>query len=186
MSVISSAVREYFFYGKKIFHKKRALLMDVVEECDLSLYVQPSTFPSWASLYNNFWEASGITVGTIDDVDDAIIDYSLQSLDVVEPIYTCDTFVKSLNGAPDNIMSTTMFMIIMYMVTIIYECFLFLYIIYNIHKCVVVYKSIYIFMYIFLVLYFPHFGWHFISFIIQSMYIKMPFIVIKHNFRRFF
>jgi GTPase SAR1 family protein len=186
MSVISSAVREYFFYGKKIFHKKRALLMDVVEECDLSLYVQPSTFPSWASLYNNFWEASGITVGTIDDVDDAIIDYSLQSLDIVEPIYTCDTFVKSLNGAPDNIMSTTMFMIIMYMVTIIYECFLFLYIIYNIRKCVVVYKSIYIFMYIFLVLYFPHFGWHFISFIIQSMYIKMPFIVIKHNFRRFF
>lgn len=54
VGIITTAIREYFFYGKEIFHKKRDLLMQCVEYCNLQHYVQDSTFPTWESLLEEF------------------------------------------------------------------------------------------------------------------------------------
>jgi hypothetical protein len=55
---LSSACREYFFYGKAKFHEKRALFQQLVYECDLHAYVDETTFPSWDDLYQQFWKNS--------------------------------------------------------------------------------------------------------------------------------
>jgi len=55
IAVISSAVREYFFYGKKEFEIRSQQLKEVVRECMLEPYLQNSTFPSWKELYCQFW-----------------------------------------------------------------------------------------------------------------------------------
>jgi hypothetical protein len=57
-AIVSSAMNEYFFYGKKTFNEKRDLLMNVIEKCDLQFYVTPSTFPTWEELSENFWNNS--------------------------------------------------------------------------------------------------------------------------------
>lgn len=54
VDVMSSACREYFFYGKEIFHKKRQMFLDIVAECELEAYVEASSFPSWEELADNF------------------------------------------------------------------------------------------------------------------------------------
>jgi len=56
--VISTAVREYFFYGREIFEEKVAMFKDVVSENDLELYVSESTFPTYESLVESFWYSS--------------------------------------------------------------------------------------------------------------------------------
>jgi hypothetical protein len=58
VSIITTAVREYFWYGREIFLEKRNMLMSVVEENNLRAYVQKSTFPTWKDLYDEFWNAS--------------------------------------------------------------------------------------------------------------------------------
>ena len=57
ISIITTAVHEYFFYGKDIFFERTELLKDIVEKCNLQLYVEKSTFPTWESLKDNFWSA---------------------------------------------------------------------------------------------------------------------------------
>lgn len=58
IEIIGSAVREYFFYGKKIFEEKKEFLQELVIENDLTLYVNPWTFPTWDELVKTFWENS--------------------------------------------------------------------------------------------------------------------------------
>jgi hypothetical protein len=58
ISTISSAIREYFFYGRIIFEEKRKMFLEIIEETDLGLYVQDSTLPHWEDLKNGFWAAS--------------------------------------------------------------------------------------------------------------------------------
>lgn len=58
VAVISTALREYFFYGKSIFEEKTKLFKEVVEECELKDYIDDSTFPTWETLRNTFWENS--------------------------------------------------------------------------------------------------------------------------------
>ena len=53
--VISSAIREYFFYGKTIFNQKRAMFEEIIEENNLQPYSTESTLPTWESLYEKFW-----------------------------------------------------------------------------------------------------------------------------------
>jgi hypothetical protein len=60
IAVISTALREYFWYGREVFEKKTILFQEIVEECGLELYVMPTTFPSWQSLHDQFWENSEI------------------------------------------------------------------------------------------------------------------------------
>jgi len=58
IDIIGSAVREYFNYGKPIFEKRVALLKSVVSECNLEVYVNDSTFPTFEDLKTEFWKAS--------------------------------------------------------------------------------------------------------------------------------
>lgn len=58
IEIISSAVREYFFYGKEVFETKKLFLQELVIENDLTLYVNPWTFPTWDELVKNFWDNS--------------------------------------------------------------------------------------------------------------------------------
>lgn len=54
ISAISSAVQEYFFYGKTTFIKRSQLLEDIVAQSELSQYVESSTFPTWNTLVERF------------------------------------------------------------------------------------------------------------------------------------
>lgn len=56
--ILSAACREYFFYGKEVFHEKRQMLMEIADECALGAYVEESTFPTWIELKDNFWRNS--------------------------------------------------------------------------------------------------------------------------------
>jgi hypothetical protein len=58
VAVISTALREYFFYGREIFEEKTLLFKEIVAECELEDYVDDSTFPTWESLKNTFWDNS--------------------------------------------------------------------------------------------------------------------------------
>jgi len=54
IAIISTAIREYFWYGKEIFLAKTDLLKEVVVACKLQDYVEDSTFPTWESLVGEF------------------------------------------------------------------------------------------------------------------------------------
>jgi hypothetical protein len=56
---ISSAVREYFWYGKETFEQEVSFLKDIVKlHPQLEFYIQESTFPTWDSLVNDFHEVN--------------------------------------------------------------------------------------------------------------------------------
>lgn len=55
---VGQAVREYFHYGRDKFEEMRALLKEGVEECGLTPYVEPTTFPTWEEEYAHFWDNS--------------------------------------------------------------------------------------------------------------------------------
>lgn len=58
IAVISTAVREYFWYGRAIFEEKKEMFLQIVDENDLTLCVEDSTFPTWEELYQDFWDRS--------------------------------------------------------------------------------------------------------------------------------
>jgi len=58
ISVVSSALREYFFYGKIIFEEKRLLLQKIVIEAGYELWIEESTFPEWEDLVQTYRDAS--------------------------------------------------------------------------------------------------------------------------------
>ena len=54
IAVVSTALREYFWYGREIFEKKQILLKGVVSKLNLDNYVEESTFPTFDSLKSDF------------------------------------------------------------------------------------------------------------------------------------
>nr|UNY42101.1 MAG: polyprotein 1 [Picornavirales sp.] len=58
IDIIGAAIREYFNYGKIIFNAKSEMLKEIINECDLQIYVKNSTFPSFEDLKDEFWRAS--------------------------------------------------------------------------------------------------------------------------------
>jgi hypothetical protein len=58
IAVISTAIREYFWYGRQIFEEKKQMFLDVISENNLDLCVEDSTFPTWEELYRDFWDNS--------------------------------------------------------------------------------------------------------------------------------
>ena len=58
LAVISSAVREYFFYGRAIYEEKLSLLKSVAMELGLEPYFMDSTFLPFDRLKTLFWESS--------------------------------------------------------------------------------------------------------------------------------
>jgi len=59
VEVMNTVVREYFWYGKEIFERKRALMLSFIEKLSLEEYVDRD-FPTWESLKGEFLLASRI------------------------------------------------------------------------------------------------------------------------------
>jgi hypothetical protein len=57
VAVISSAICEYFFYGKKVFEEKRQMFKDIIAENKLEFYVTETTLPMWEELNDRFQSA---------------------------------------------------------------------------------------------------------------------------------
>jgi hypothetical protein len=60
MSVMNSAVREYFYYGRKEFDKRRALFVKVIEENDLSYWHEVMPLPTWRECYDTWMKSSNL------------------------------------------------------------------------------------------------------------------------------
>jgi len=58
VDVITSAMREYFFYGRDVYEQKSNLLKHVVDKLDLHPYVHDAVFPTYNSLIEDFVERS--------------------------------------------------------------------------------------------------------------------------------
>jgi hypothetical protein len=58
IDVLSTVTREYFWYGRAIFEKKRTMCMEIMIECNLQLWQESSTFPTWDDLKTSFDSAS--------------------------------------------------------------------------------------------------------------------------------
>ena len=58
VDIVSSALREYFFYGRTIFDKKRELFRQMLQDLDLSLYIKESTLPSYDTLVEKWNQVS--------------------------------------------------------------------------------------------------------------------------------
>jgi len=69
-AVVTSAVNEYFFYGREKFEEKREFLMGLLGEEPYSLYVRESTFPTFDELVERFHRASLRPVAVIRDNSD--------------------------------------------------------------------------------------------------------------------
>jgi hypothetical protein len=55
VAIMSSAIREYFWYGKDIFGEKRIMFLKLIKDLELENWVDISTLPSWDQLYKEFW-----------------------------------------------------------------------------------------------------------------------------------
>lgn len=66
VEVIGTAVREFFWYGREEFEEKKLMLQEIVNECNLEVYVAPTTFPTWESLEEQFWANSSHVCETRD------------------------------------------------------------------------------------------------------------------------
>jgi hypothetical protein len=58
VAVIQSAIREYFWYGRETFERKRAFFMKFVTRHPYSAYVGETPLPTWQELYEQFWASS--------------------------------------------------------------------------------------------------------------------------------
>lgn len=59
IAVIESANREYFFYGKEKYIEKQSMFKKIIQECDLSRFVEKSTLPSYEDLISEYLRRSG-------------------------------------------------------------------------------------------------------------------------------
>lgn len=53
-SILSSAIREYYFYGKEIFNKKREIFNEAIKELNLEYWFEGRKLPTWEQLTNEF------------------------------------------------------------------------------------------------------------------------------------
>jgi hypothetical protein len=54
IQVIGTAVREYFMYGRDEFESRKQMFREIVTDCELDIYVEHSTFPTWEELNHSF------------------------------------------------------------------------------------------------------------------------------------
>jgi hypothetical protein len=54
ISAISSAVQEYFFYGKRTFLERKQILEEITHNAGLTAFIEDSTFPTWTTLATRF------------------------------------------------------------------------------------------------------------------------------------
>jgi len=58
ISVVASAVREFFWYGKDEFIANRQILKDILLECGYEQWIEEWVFPTYDELKDAFWEVS--------------------------------------------------------------------------------------------------------------------------------
>jgi hypothetical protein len=58
ISVISTALREYFFYGNDVLEEKLLMFKKLVKDLKWDLWVEDSTFPSFEELCESFKRSS--------------------------------------------------------------------------------------------------------------------------------
>jgi hypothetical protein len=58
ISVISTALREYFFYGEDVFKVKLSMFKQLVKDLKWDIWVEESTFPSFEELCDSFKRSS--------------------------------------------------------------------------------------------------------------------------------
>lgn len=58
ISVISTALREYFFYGRAVYEEKLIILRELIKTLKWDLWVEESTLPSFEELKENFIRSS--------------------------------------------------------------------------------------------------------------------------------
>ncbi len=58
LAVISSAIREYFFYGKEKFEEKRNMFIRCLKHLNLDHMITPAILPSYETLRNSYIESS--------------------------------------------------------------------------------------------------------------------------------
>jgi len=58
MSIISSALSEYFFYGRKIYNEKRKMFIDIIEEKEWQYLVTETTFPTWKDMKRRYYNCT--------------------------------------------------------------------------------------------------------------------------------
>lgn len=58
MSVMTSAVNEFFFYGKDRFEQERNYLLGLIHYMDMVDEYLCNPFPTWETLYIRFWKSS--------------------------------------------------------------------------------------------------------------------------------
>jgi hypothetical protein len=58
VDIVSSALREYFFYGREKFEEKRNLFQQMLYDLDLTLYMKESTLPTYDSLIEKWNQTS--------------------------------------------------------------------------------------------------------------------------------
>jgi hypothetical protein len=59
MDVLSTVTREYFWYGRVTFEKKRAMCVRFAQELGLmEIWAQQSTFPTWEQLKEQYEQSS--------------------------------------------------------------------------------------------------------------------------------
>lgn len=58
IEVITSAVNEYFFYGREKFEKERSFLTQLLQKEPYCLYPKVDKIPQWQELFDRFWASS--------------------------------------------------------------------------------------------------------------------------------
>lgn len=58
IAILSSAHREYFFYGKQRFEDESRYIHNLINKLDLGLYYESSLFQSYSELRKQFWDSS--------------------------------------------------------------------------------------------------------------------------------
>lgn len=54
IAVVTTALREYFFYGREVYDAKFKLFKELITSLELELWLEKSTFRSWDDLYSEF------------------------------------------------------------------------------------------------------------------------------------
>jgi hypothetical protein len=57
VEVVTSAIGEYFFYGREMFEEKKLLFKDILKQLDCDLWIKSNTFPVYESLAEKFKES---------------------------------------------------------------------------------------------------------------------------------
>jgi len=60
LAVISSAIREYFFYGKSVFEIKRNMFKTIIQQLDIEKYSDDTTLPTYGELLDEYLKRSAI------------------------------------------------------------------------------------------------------------------------------